>query len=48
MTTLSQLADFEFRSNEEIDDWPLIHVYFGTNPETGRPGRLFQARYHLH
>lgn len=37
MTTLPQLTDFEFRSNEEINDWPLIHINIGTNPETGRP-----------
>ena len=37
MTTLPQLTDFEFRSKEEINGWPLIHINFGTNPETGRP-----------
>ena len=37
MTTLPQLTDFEFRSKEEINGWPLIHINLGTNPETGRP-----------
>ena len=37
MTTLIQLSDFEFRSKEEINGWPLIHINFGTDPETGRP-----------
>jgi hypothetical protein len=36
MKTLPQLADFEFRSKEEISGWPLIHINFGTNPETDR------------
>jgi hypothetical protein len=37
MTTLHQLSDFEFRSKEEINGWPLIHINIGTNSETGRP-----------
>ena len=37
MTTLPKLTNFEFRSKEEINGWPLIHINFGTNPETGRP-----------
>jgi len=37
MTTLPQPTNFEFRSKEEINGWPLIHINFGTNPETGRP-----------
>ena len=37
MTTLPQLTNFEFRSKEEINGWPLIHINLGTNPETGRP-----------
>ena len=37
MTTLTELTDFEFRSKEEINGWPLIHINFGTNPVTGRP-----------
>ena len=37
MTTLPQLTDFEFRSKEEINGLPLIHINIGTNPETGRP-----------
>ncbi len=37
MTILPQLSNFEFRSKEEINGWPLIHINFGANPETGRP-----------
>jgi hypothetical protein len=37
MKTLPGLTDFEFRSKEEINGWPLIHINLGTNPETGRP-----------
>ena len=37
MTTLPQLANFEYRSKEEINGWPLIHINLGTHPETGRP-----------
>jgi hypothetical protein len=37
MTTLPQLPNFEFRSKEEINGWPLIHINIGSNPETGRP-----------
>jgi hypothetical protein len=37
MTTLPQLTNFEYRSKEEINGWPLIHINLGTNPETGRP-----------
>ncbi len=37
MTTLPQLTDFEFRSKEEINGLPIIHINIGTNPETGRP-----------
>jgi len=37
MTTLPQRTDFEFRSKEEINNWPLIHINIGTDPETGRP-----------
>jgi len=37
MTALSQLTDFEFRSKEEINGWPLIHINIGTHPETGKP-----------
>ena len=37
MTTLHQLNDFEFRSKEEINGWPLIHINSGNHPETGRP-----------
>ena len=36
MTTLPQLINFEYRSKKEINGWPLIHINFGTNPETGR------------
>jgi hypothetical protein len=37
MTTLTQLSNFEFRSKEEINSLPLIHINIGTHPETGRP-----------
>ncbi len=37
MTTLLQRTNFEFRSKEEINGWPIIHINIGTNPETGRP-----------
>ena len=37
MTTLPQLTNIEFRSKEEISGWPLIHINFGIDPETGRP-----------
>ena len=37
MTTLPQLNHFEYRSKEEINGWPLIHINIGANPETGRP-----------
>ena len=37
MTTLPQLSNFEFRSKEEINGWPLIHINFGKNPDSGRP-----------
>ncbi len=37
MTTLPQLINFEFRSKEEINGLPIIHINIGTNPETGRP-----------
>ena len=37
MTTLPQLSNFEYRSEEEIGGWPLIHINIGKNPETGRP-----------
>ena len=37
MTALPQLSNIEFRSKEEINGWPLVHINFGTNPETGRP-----------
>ena len=28
---------YEYRSEEEINGWPLIHINLGTNPKTGRP-----------
>jgi hypothetical protein len=37
MTTLPQLTNFEYRSKEEINGWPLIHINIGTHPETGQP-----------
>lgn len=37
MKTLSRFSNYEYRSQEDINDWPLIHINIGTNPETGRP-----------
>ena len=37
MTNLPQPTNFEYRSKEEINGWPLIHINLGTHPETGRP-----------
>lgn len=37
MKTLHKPTHFEYRSKEEINGWPLIHINIGTNPETGRP-----------
>ena len=37
MTTLPQHTNFEYRSKEEISDWPLIHINIGSNPDTGQP-----------
>ena len=37
MTTVQKLTGYEFRSKEEINGWPLIHINLGLNPETGRP-----------
>ena len=36
MKTFNQLDMFEYRSKEEINGWPLIHINVGTHPETGR------------
>jgi len=37
MTTLPQPTNFEYRSKEEINGWPLIHINIGIDPDTGRP-----------
>ena len=37
MTTITQRKDFEYRSKEEINGLPLIHINIGTDPDTGRP-----------
>ena len=37
MTTTPQPTNFEYRSKEDINGWPLIHINLGTHPETGRP-----------
>lgn len=37
MKTLGKRSLFEYRSKEEINGWPLIHINIGNNPETGRP-----------
>jgi hypothetical protein len=36
MKNLTQLINFEYRSKEEVNGWPLIHINLGTNPKTGR------------
>ena len=36
MKTQTQLDGFEYRSKEQINGWPLIHINVGTNPETGK------------
>jgi len=37
MTKSPQPIGFEYRSKEEINGWPLIHINIGTHPETGQP-----------
>jgi len=37
MRTISQPTYFEYRSQAEINGWPLIHINVGTHPVTGRP-----------
>ena len=37
MKKLNQINEFEYRSKEEINGWPLIHINIGTHPETGWP-----------
>ena len=37
MKTFQKFNNFEYRSKEEINGWPLIHINIGTNPETGQP-----------
>ena len=37
MKTLPQLVNFKYRSKEEINGWPLIHINLGAHPETGQP-----------
>ena len=37
MKTFNQLNRFEYRSKEEINGWPLIHINIGSHPETGKP-----------
>ncbi len=37
MAVLPRFTDVEFRSKEEIDGWPLVHINLGINPKTGRP-----------
>ena len=36
MKTLQNGTFFEYRTKEEINGWPLVHINIGTNPETGR------------
>ena len=37
MRKVPKLTDFEYRSKEEINGWPLVHINLGADPETGRP-----------
>jgi hypothetical protein len=34
---VGQYWGYEYRSTEEILGWPLVHVAYGMNPETGLP-----------
>lgn len=36
MKNLLKPINFEYRSKEEINGWPLIHINVGTKSETGR------------
>lgn len=36
MAARSRSAGFEYRSKEEVNGWPLIHINIGWDPETGR------------
>ncbi len=36
MTAPSRSAGFQYRSKQEINGWPLIHINIGWDPETGR------------
>jgi len=36
MKKIPQLINFNYRSEEEINGWPLIHINLGTHPETGQ------------
>ena len=37
MTTLLRRTGFEYRSKEEVNGLPLIHINFGIQPEKGQP-----------
>ena len=37
MTTLPHRKNFEYRSKEEINSLPIIHINIGTDPGTSRP-----------
>ena len=37
MTTLAQRSNFEYRSEQEINGLPFVHINIGINPETGKP-----------
>lgn len=37
MSTKPQPTNFEYRSNQEINGWPLIHINLGADPITGQP-----------
>ena len=36
MTTKPQRTNFEYRSDQEINGWPIIHINLGIHPETGQ------------
>ena len=37
MTIKRKFTKFEYRSKEEVNGWPLVHINLGTDPETGHP-----------
>ena len=37
MKALPRRTNFEYRSKEEVNGWPLIHINLGIHPKTGQP-----------